>query len=143
MAIALGAVLAIYAVLNFVSHQGLRASQNQSRDQKPGGREKTTIPEVNGSGERAAVEAESKAAPITDPQTVEEPPKPEPKLESRPEPKPDQILRKQVKAFWEAGNYSEAMRLVDQVLATSPANSEAHAWKKRIRAAQDAEAAIK
>ena len=36
VAIALGAVLAIYAVLNFVSHQGLRASQNQSRGQKAG-----------------------------------------------------------------------------------------------------------
>jgi len=32
---------------------------------------------------------------------------------------------------------------VDQVLLTNPANSEARTWKKRIRAAQEAEAAIK
>ena len=139
VAIALGAVLAIYAIVNYVSHQGLNASQDQSGSPKPVVQEKTTIPEVNRSSVRVAVAAENTPAPVTDSPTVAEPPKLEPKSES----KPEKILRKQVKAFWEAGDYSEAMRLVDQVLVTSPANSEARAWKKRIRAAQEAEAAIK
>ena len=55
----------------------------------------------------------------------------------------DQILRGQVRPLWEAGQYAEAMRVVDEVLATSPANAEARAWKKKIRAAQEAEADIK
>jgi hypothetical protein len=126
--------LAIYAVLNYVSHQGLHASQNQSGSAQTVAQKKTTIPEVR-SGERVAVAPESTPAPATDTPAIAEPPKPEPK--------PEQILPKQVKAFWEAGNYSEAMRLVDQFLVTSPANSEGRAWKKRIRAAQEAEAAIK
>jgi serine/threonine protein kinase len=135
VAVALGAVLAIYAIVNYVSHQGLHASQNQSESPKPVVHEKTAIPEVNRSSERAAAAAENTPAPVADPPAVAEPPKPEPK--------PEQILRKQVKGFWESGNYSEAMRLVDQVLTTSPANREAQAWKKRIRAAQEAEADIK
>ena len=135
VAVALGAVLAIYLIVNYVSHQGLDASQNQSESPKPVVHEKPAIPEVNRGSERVAAAAENTPAPVADPPAVAEPPKPEPK--------PEQILRKQVKTFWESGNYSEAMRLVDQVLTTSPANREAQAWKKRIRAAQEAEAAIK
>jgi serine/threonine-protein kinase len=56
---------------------------------------------------------------------------------------PEQVLRDQVKPLWEAGQYAPAMRLVDEVLTQSPANAEARAWKKKIRAAQDAEAAMK
>jgi len=135
VAVALGAVLAIYLIVNYVSHQGLHASQNQSEGPKPVVHEKPAFPEVNRGSERVAAAAENTPAPVADPPAVAEPPKPEPK--------PEQILRKQVKTFWESGNYSEAMRLVDQVLTTSPANREAQAWKKRIRAAQEAEAAIK
>jgi hypothetical protein len=146
VAIALGAVLAIYVVLNYVSHQGLHASQNQSRSSSPVVPEKGTIPGVRNS-ERAAVPAESAPTPVTEPPTALEPPeaepRPEPQAERKAELKSEQILRNQVKAFWESGKYSEAMRLVDQVLATSPGNPEARAWKKRIRAAQEAEAAIK
>jgi hypothetical protein len=58
-------------------------------------------------------------------------------------PEDELILRTQVKPLWEGGQYAEAMRLVDGVLLTSPASSEARSWKKKIRAAQDAEAAIK
>jgi len=59
------------------------------------------------------------------------------------QPPPEQILRGEVRQLWEAGQYAQAMRLVDEVLVSSPANSEARAWKKKIRAAQDAEAAMK
>lgn len=137
VAVALGGVLAIYGVLNYVSHQGLHASQNQSRNSSPAVPQKTVVPEVDRNSERAAVPVESTPAPVTEPPAVVEPPKAEPT------PKAEQILHNQVKALWESGKYSEAMRLVDQVLVTSPANGEARAWKKRIRAAQEAEAAIK
>ncbi len=55
----------------------------------------------------------------------------------------DQILRRKVKGLWEAGRYADAMQVVDEFLVTNPANGEARAWKKRIRAAQEAEAALK
>jgi hypothetical protein len=35
------------------------------------------------------------------------------------------------------------MEVVDQFLVINPANAEARVWKKRIRAAQEAEAALK
>ncbi len=89
------------------------------------------------------------------PSVVQEKPKPSP-LETAPghdpqpvvaetpaQPPPEQILRGEVRQLWEAGQYAQAMRLVDEVLVSSPANSEARAWKKKIRAAQDAEAAMK
>ena len=59
------------------------------------------------------------------------------------QPASEQILRGQVRPLWESGQYAEAMRLVDEVLANDPANAEARVWKRRIRAAQDAEADIK
>ncbi|HMD47509.1 MAG TPA: tetratricopeptide repeat protein, partial [Bryobacteraceae bacterium] len=55
----------------------------------------------------------------------------------------EQVLRAQVRPLWEAGQYAQAMRLVDEVLTQSPANAEARTWKKKIRAAQEAEAAMK
>jgi hypothetical protein len=58
-------------------------------------------------------------------------------------PAPEVILRGQVKSLWEAGKYSQALALVDGILADNPALPEARAWKKKIRAAQEAEAAIK
>jgi hypothetical protein len=58
-------------------------------------------------------------------------------------PAPEVILRGQVKSLWEAGKYSQALTLVDRILADNPALPEARAWKKKIRAAQEAEAAIK
>jgi len=58
-------------------------------------------------------------------------------------PAPEVILRGQVKSLWEAGKYSQALTLVDGILADNPAHPEARAWKKKIRAAQEAEAAIK
>jgi hypothetical protein len=58
-------------------------------------------------------------------------------------PAPDTILRGQVKSLWEAGKYSQALGLVEAILADNPTHGEARAWKKKIRAAQEAEAAIK
>ena len=56
---------------------------------------------------------------------------------------PEVILRGQVKSLWEAGRYALALGLVDAILADNPTHAEARAWKKKIRAAQEAEAAIK
>jgi hypothetical protein len=58
-------------------------------------------------------------------------------------PAPEAILRGQVKSLWEAGKYSQALGLVEAILAENPTHGEARAWKKKIRAAQEAEAAIK
>lgn len=55
----------------------------------------------------------------------------------------ERILRGRVNSLWEAGQYADAMALVDQVLALSPRNSEALAWKNKIRASQEAEANTK
>jgi serine/threonine protein kinase len=68
---------------------------------------------------------------------------PPPVETSGPQPQPEQILRGPVASLWEAGNYVQAMKLVDAILADDPAHAEARAWKVKIRAAQDAEASIK
>jgi serine/threonine-protein kinase len=58
-------------------------------------------------------------------------------------PQPEQTLRGPVASLWEAGNYVQAMKLVDAILADDPSNAEARAWKVKIRAAQEAEDSIK
>lgn len=55
----------------------------------------------------------------------------------------DRILNDQIDALWESGQYSQAMQLVDAILASEPANAEALAWQKKIHAAQEAEAALR
>jgi len=103
----------------------------------------------------AAAPAAPARQPSEVPSVVQEKQKPSP-LETAPghepqpvaaeapaQPPPEQILRGEVRQLWEAGQYAQAMHLVDEVLVSSPANSEARAWKKKIRAAQDAEAAMK
>ncbi len=81
----------------------------------------------------------AKPTPFVAPST---PPQPVPQ-EAPAQPAAEQILRSQVRPLWEAGKYAEAMRLVDEVLISDPANAEARGWKKRILAAQEAEAEIK
>ena len=48
-----------------------------------------------------------------------------------------------MRTLWESGRYAQALALVNQVLANDPDNEEARAWKKKIREAQAAEAALK
>jgi hypothetical protein len=55
----------------------------------------------------------------------------------------DAILNGQVEALWESGEYAQALTLVDAILVAEPANPEAAAWKKKIRTAQQAEAALR
>jgi hypothetical protein len=54
-----------------------------------------------------------------------------------------QTLNGPVRSLWESGRYAEALALVNQVLANNPNNAEARAWKKKVRDAQEAEAALK
>jgi hypothetical protein len=79
-------------------------------------------------------------------------PQPPPMALERPKPKAEPQLSKapsisaalrDVQSHWERGEYSRAMTLVEQALAENPENQEALAWKKRISAAQRAEAALK
>jgi len=53
------------------------------------------------------------------------------------------VLLAQVKSAWQAGAYTRAMRLVNQILAANPDSAEAQVWKKRIRSSQDAEEEMK
>jgi len=52
-------------------------------------------------------------------------------------------LLAQTKSAWQAGAYTRAMRLVNQILAANPDSTEARMWKKRIRSSQDAEEEMK
>jgi eukaryotic-like serine/threonine-protein kinase len=126
---AVGAILAISFAGALISRQNLRASQNKRHEAEDSGRvaPQTPIP-------RRAI-----AKPVS-PEPISEPAAKTPDEEER---APTQTLRVQVKPLWEAGRYTEAMQLVDAVLSDNPANTEARAWKKKIRAAQEAEAAMK
>jgi hypothetical protein len=53
------------------------------------------------------------------------------------------VLLAQIKSAWQAGAYTRAMRLVNQILAVNPDSAEARIWKKRIRSSQDAEEDMK
>jgi hypothetical protein len=103
-----------------------------------------------------APEVQNTAAPVPAPVMVQPveaaPPQPVPQPVAQTpavsevvevKPAPETILRSQVKSLWEAGKYGPALGLVDAILADNPNLAEARAWKKKIRAAQAAEAAIK
>jgi serine/threonine-protein kinase len=134
--IAAAAVLALCIVVIVISRQGLRASP-------------PAIAAPAAAVQAATPAAEVKAVPPPAPPPVpaEEAavPKPTPeKTKAEPhEPSPGEVLRGQVKPLWESGKYDQALRLVNGILADTPDQAEALAWKKKIRAAQQAEAAIK
>ncbi len=53
----------------------------------------------------------------------------------------EQLALNQVKALWASGKYTQAQK-VDDFLADHPESMEGRIWKKKIRSAQDAEAAM-
>ncbi len=136
-----GAVLAIYLVLSFISHQGLHATQTAAPH--PVASKRTAAPETGRPTGSVVTPADSLSPVNAQPEpaaaTSADPAKPV----SKPAPALDPIVRREIKTLWEGGKYADAMDLVDEVLVANPANSEARGWKKRIRAAQQAEAAIK
>jgi len=126
-----GLILAAGIVGSFLSRQGLRASQDKN----------LASPVV--------ARPPAPAPPATSPAAVA----PEPSASKPGESGPDdvgnpafsakQTLHGPVRSLWESGRYAEALALVNQVLANNPNNAEARAWKKKIRDAQEAEAALK
>ncbi|HTS49965.1 MAG TPA: protein kinase [Bryobacteraceae bacterium] len=124
---AMGAVMALAMVGVIVVRQNSAAPGRQPTAQKPAPHQIDVAPEP--------AKPTPFAAPPTAPQATA--------VETPAQPTAEQILRGSVRRLWEAGEYSQAMRLVDQVLATEPANAEARGWKRRIRDAQEAEAEIK
>jgi serine/threonine-protein kinase len=123
-----GAVIAVWLVASFVSRQSLHATQGKDRIESVAPKD-------------TAHDTESR--PLAEPQTIPEQEPPKPVEPAKKELSAEQILRLRVKPLWEAGKYAQAMDEVDQALAANPESAEARIWKKRIRAAQDAEAAVK
>jgi serine/threonine protein kinase len=129
---ALGLILAAFIVSSLVSRQNLRAQQNKNHALVP-------------AAEAPAPVAEPSAAPTPVPPVARAPKREEPAPDDvvNPEVPAKQILNGPVRTLWESGRYSQAMALVNQVLTSDPANEDARSWKKKIREAQAAEAALK
>jgi len=129
---AIGLFLAAGVVGSFVSRQNLRASQNRSH---------------------AVAPTPGAEAPVANPSSAPAPAAPVARTPKREEPAPDevvnpevsakQILNGPVRTLWESGRYAQALALVNQVLAGDPSDEDARSWKKKIREAQAAEAALK
>jgi hypothetical protein len=130
VAVAAGAFLAAWIVSSFLTRDSLHASQKPKTETvapAPG------APDARPSGDLLTL-TPTEAAKILA-QNPAEPPKKEPSVQ--------QVLRSEVRPLWEAGRYADAMNAVDRILVQEPANAEARNWKKKILAAQEAEAAVK
>jgi serine/threonine-protein kinase len=128
---AAGLILAAGIVSSFVSRQNLRASQSKIH----------AAPSVDPIAP-VAKPPSPPAAPIQETRA----PKPGesgPDDLGNPEFSARQTLNGPVRSLWESGRYTQALALVDQVLANNPDNDGARAWRKKIREAQAAEAALK
>ena len=128
---AMGAAMALSMVGVIVVRQNMAA---------PGGSQKPAA--QTRAPRQTEAPAQPEAAKPTPFVTPAAPAQPVPQ-EAAAQPAAEQILRAQVRPLWEAGKYAEALRLVEEVLVSNPANAEARGWKKRILAAQEAEADIK
>ena len=130
LAVAAGAFLAAWIISSFLTRDSLHASQ------KP--RVETTAPPVAAPDTRTAGDlltlTPAEAAKLLTPAPAE----PAKKDASVP-----QLLRSEVRPLWEAGKYADALAAVDRLLVQEPANADARTWKKKILAAQEAEAAVK
>jgi hypothetical protein len=127
-----GLILAVGIIGSLVSHQGLKASQN-----------KTAAPAaVVARPPVAATPAKAPAAVSDQPDTAK-PGESGPDDVGNSEFSAKQTLNGPVRSLWESGRYAEALALVNQVLANDPNNAAARAWKKKVRDAQEAEAALK
>jgi len=132
-----GLILAFWIINSFVSRQNLRASQNKSHAVTATTAKETTTP--------AATAPTATAAPATAvPETrAPKPGESGPDDLGNPEFSARQTLNGPVRTLWESGRYGQALALVNQVLANDPTNEDARSWKKKIREAQAAEAALK
>ncbi len=128
-----GLVLAVAFLGSFVSRQNLKASESRQRNAAAAA-PKPVSPAP------APVAAPAPAPPAA---RAAKPQEPTPAEAVNPEVSAKQILNGPVRTLWESGRYAQALALVNQVLTTDPANEEARSWKKKIREAQAAEAALK
>ena len=129
IAYASAAVLTICIVVSLLSRQSIRASQTIHA---PAASPKISLP----TGTRSQAAASSPSASPDARDTLD--PKPAYDQASL-----DRSSLDQVKSLWESGRYGQATELVNAILAANPANTEARAWRKKIRAAQQAEAGMK
>jgi hypothetical protein len=132
--VVVGLILAAILIGLFMSHQGLRASQNKNAS-APVAARPLANPQV------ATPAGTANTAP-QDPASAK-PGQSGPNDIGNPAFSAKQTLHGPVRSLWESGRYAEALALVNQVLADDPDNAEAHTWKKKIRDAQEAEAALK
>jgi serine/threonine protein kinase len=126
-----GLILAAGVVGSFVSHQGLKASQNKS-----------PAPAVVARPPALATPANPQTVVPQEP-AASKPGESGPDDIGNPEFSAKQTLHGPVRSLWESGRYAEALALVNQVLADNPNSAEARVWKKKIHDAQEAEAALK
>jgi hypothetical protein len=129
---AAGLILAAAIVSSMVSRQNLKASQNKTHA-------------VTAVLEPSVTVAKPPAPPAAPVQETRTPKSGEsgPDDLGNPEFSARQTLNGPVRSLWESGRYAQALALVDRVLATNPNNESARSWKKKIREAQAAEAALK
>jgi serine/threonine protein kinase len=132
--IAIAALLAIGIFGTLLSRQNSQASQPKSDASAVQVAPSAPIPP-------APVSVSVQPVEVAQPQPTPQTPAASPVVEIKPA--PGVILRGQVRSLWEAGKYAQALGLVEAILAENPTHADARAWKKKIRAAQEAEAAIK
>ncbi len=134
IALVVGLVLAAIIVGSFVARQGLRASQNKNAASPAAARPLADPKLTTPAGPAEAAPQEP---------AVSKPGQSGPNDIGNPAFSAKQTLHGPVRSLWESGRYAEALALVNQVLANDPDNAEGRAWKKKIRDAQEAEAALK
>ncbi|MDP8980534.1 MAG: serine/threonine protein kinase [Acidobacteriota bacterium] len=122
---AAAAVLTISISVSLLSRQSIRASQSTAHP--PAAEPIHIAPPVNRT-------PAATARPTTSPTATDT---------LDPKPPVDPALFSQVKSLWELGRYGQATEIVNTILLRDPANAEARAWRKKIRAAQQAEAGMK
>jgi serine/threonine-protein kinase len=131
VALVAGLVLAAVIVGSFVSRKSLQASQN-----------KKSVPTIAAHPPALTTAPKPPAAEPEEPAAAK-PSESGPDNVGTPEFLAKETLRGPVRSLWESGRYAEALALVNRVLANNPNNAEARAWKKKVRDAQEAEAALK
>ncbi|HEX5228607.1 MAG TPA: protein kinase [Bryobacteraceae bacterium] len=129
-----GLVLAAVIFGTLVSRQNLRASQNRSHPAPAAAVE--PVPEI---AKPVAPREQAPPPPVHEVKPAE----PQVSAPANTEASAKQILNGPVRTLWESGRYAQALLYVNQVLASDPTNEAAQSWKKKIREAQAAEAALK
>jgi len=134
---AIAAVLTFCISLSILSRQSMHASQVKpaatATAHAPSAPQpnapQVTQPVASPAPQTPAAVAPAEALPATEPAPVK--------------PSEEQVALNQVKALWASGKYAQALEKVDDFLVDHPENMEGRIWKKKIRSAQDAEAAMK